>query len=494
MTEKNTYVTYTRSELDALPDDTDWERVDALTDEDIEEAALSDPDDPPTDADFWKNATVVMPENMEEDTQRIINEIAEKSSDGIYIYRGEPKGYEMVSSSLWRLLNKDQGINVIKPDIKGVRKMFLEDARRYARDTDDDFELEAQLQHNGAKTSLIDFTTDFSVALFFACYGEPAEDGRVILLKQDETTRDWIKIPKTPENRVIAQKSIFVQPPEGFIERCKYGEPVKIRKDLKPSMLDYLREHHGISPESIYNDLHGYIKHQKRHYDAYNNLREGVYRQVQGQFTGSKDKYDEAIKYYNQAIDLDPASAWAYYERGVAYSSKEDFEKAVEDLTRAIELDPDFILSYTERGFNRIRTGDYDGAISDYNWAIAHDDLNKVRVYCNLGDAYRRKGDFDTAVKKCNKAIALVPVFYYSYKIRGCIYYDRKEYEQAIEDFTKAINSLDDALEDKPVVYNLRGKCYRAIGEADLANTDFTKAQELREAQAESNRRYQRYF
>ena len=65
MKEQNTHVTYTRSELDALPDETDWERVDALTDEDIEKAALSDPDDPPTDADFWKDATVVMPENME---------------------------------------------------------------------------------------------------------------------------------------------------------------------------------------------------------------------------------------------------------------------------------------------------------------------------------------------------------------------------------------------------------------------------------------------
>ncbi len=43
---------------------TDWERVDALTDEDIDAAAASDPDAPPTDASFWKDATVVMPENM----------------------------------------------------------------------------------------------------------------------------------------------------------------------------------------------------------------------------------------------------------------------------------------------------------------------------------------------------------------------------------------------------------------------------------------------
>ena len=53
-----------RSEIDTLPAETDWERVDALTDEDIDAAASSDPDAPPTDASFWKDATVVMPENI----------------------------------------------------------------------------------------------------------------------------------------------------------------------------------------------------------------------------------------------------------------------------------------------------------------------------------------------------------------------------------------------------------------------------------------------
>ena len=52
MKEQNTSVKYTRSEIDTLPDETDWERVDVLTDEDIDAAASSDPDAPPTDADF----------------------------------------------------------------------------------------------------------------------------------------------------------------------------------------------------------------------------------------------------------------------------------------------------------------------------------------------------------------------------------------------------------------------------------------------------------
>ena len=495
MKEQNTHVTYTRSELDTLPDETDWERVDALTDEDIEKAALSDPDDPPTDADFWKDATVVMPENMEEYTQReimgIINEIVENSSDGNYIYRGESKCHKTVSSSLWRVFQTGDRTNMVAPEINEVRKMFIEDARRYARDIDiDDFELEAQLQHNGGETGLIDFTTDYLIALFFACDGNPTKDGRVILLKQDETTGDWIKKPKNPEHRVIAQKSVFVQPPEGFIEPCKYGEPIKIRKDLKKPMLEYLRKHHGIFPQSIYNDLQGYIKHQKKHHEAYNHWRRGMYSAI----ARHEDNYDEAIRYFDKAIALHPEFAQSYRERGLAYRGKGDFERAVENLTKAIELNPDFTVFYVERGFDRIRTGDYDGAISDYNWAIEHDEFNKVDAYCNLGDVYRRKGDFDCALEKCNKAIALAPIYYYPYKIRGCIYYDRHEYEKAIEDFTKVIDTLHDAVDDKAVVYDLRGECYRAIGEEDLANADDTSAKTFRNTRAENERRSQRFW
>ena len=64
MKEQNISVKYTCSEIDTLPDETDWERVDALTDEDINAAAASDPDAPPTEASFWKDASVVIPENI----------------------------------------------------------------------------------------------------------------------------------------------------------------------------------------------------------------------------------------------------------------------------------------------------------------------------------------------------------------------------------------------------------------------------------------------
>lgn len=64
MKEQNSYVEYSRSEMDTQPDETKWDRFDALTDADIDTAAASDADDPKTDAAFWKDATVVMPENV----------------------------------------------------------------------------------------------------------------------------------------------------------------------------------------------------------------------------------------------------------------------------------------------------------------------------------------------------------------------------------------------------------------------------------------------
>ncbi len=55
---------YPRSEL---PNDTetDWERLEAMSEEENNEAAASDPDARPTDADFWKDAKVVVPQRRQ---------------------------------------------------------------------------------------------------------------------------------------------------------------------------------------------------------------------------------------------------------------------------------------------------------------------------------------------------------------------------------------------------------------------------------------------
>jgi uncharacterized protein (DUF4415 family) len=57
---------------------TDWARVDALTDEEIEEAVRNDPDAPPiVDEEWFAKATLVMPEKKVPISLRIDREVVD---------------------------------------------------------------------------------------------------------------------------------------------------------------------------------------------------------------------------------------------------------------------------------------------------------------------------------------------------------------------------------------------------------------------------------
>ena len=210
--------------------------------------------------------------------QDIIREIEQKSTGGGYIYRGERKLHKdpphngKISSNLWR----EYGIEEEHFGIELVQKEMLAAAKKHTGDLPQDFRLDViaspntvedltqkaidfeiltEIQHYGGKTNLIDFTTDYFIALFFACDGNYDEDGRVILQKIDEI-KSMIAHPRNPRHRVIAQKSVFIRPPRGFIEPDE-NDIVTIPTNLKQQILEHLRNYHGISTEVIYNDLHG---------------------------------------------------------------------------------------------------------------------------------------------------------------------------------------------------------------------------------------------
>lgn len=197
----------------------------------------------------------------------IISRIAETTVDEDYIYRGEPQYYEKVSSSLWRECRKEIGTEEF--NIETIQVRMLEVAKDYTYE-EDDFEILTELQHYGGHTNLIDFTTDNHIALFFVCDGFHDKPGRLILFQRTAEINEEYKIrePQNPRNRVIAQKSIFVRPPKGFLEPKQY-KIIDIPQLLKEAMLDYLQKHHGISTQTVYNDLHGFIRNQSIHQKTY---------------------------------------------------------------------------------------------------------------------------------------------------------------------------------------------------------------------------------
>ena len=479
------------------------------------------------------------PENRPHTIQDIISTIESKSADGAYIYRGERKlhkehpHYGKVSSNLWRKFGiDDEGF-----DIEIIQTEMLNDAKKHIGqlphdfrvdsttsrnvsgvDTEDtiDFGILTEIQHYEGKTNLIDFSTDYFIALFFACDGSPDEDGRVILQKIDPI-RHWIKHPQNPRHRVIAQKSVFVRPPRGFIEP-EENDIVIIPAHLKQPMLQHLRKYHSISTETIYNDLHGFIRNQDIHGDAYTHFytgfacqeradkattadqkREEYERAIEhytkaielksdlpeayinrGNVYAKKSDFDSAIKDYNMGIKLNPNYAESYYNRGLAYNGKSDFDRAIEDFDMAIKLKTDFTGAYNDRGLAYAGKGDFDRAIEDFDMAIKLEP-DYVGAYSNRGCAYKEKGDFDTAIEDHDIAIKLKPDFAEAYNNRGVAYAGKGDFDTAINAYNMAIKLKPDFAK----AYNNRGVAYAGKGDFDTAINAYDMAISLKTDYAE---------
>ena len=448
------------------------------------------------------------PSNTQTDLSSVLKKIAEiveKSANDGYIYRGEPDHYDTVSSTLYR---EHPHIEDTRYDIAEAQKTILEEAKTYISKTDnidetDDIEILTELQHFGGKTNLIDFTEDYLIALFFACDGSHETDGRVILIKR-ESDDYKVKKPRRTINRVDSQKSVFIESPAGFI---KPDIVVTIPADLKMPLLDHIRKYHRISIETIYNDLHGFIRrsayiefirgitclrnaseaetpqkkdeHCKdaiRHYTEALKLNPDlpVAYSNRGAAYFEKGDFDAAIQDYNKAIDLEPNYAKAYYNRGAAYLKRGEVENAVQDYSETIRLEPNFEASYNNRGAAYLAKGDFDAAIRDYNKAI---DLNPnyADAYCNRGNTYLMRGDVDNAIRDYNKAIDLNPDDANAYCNRGNAYANKGDVDNAIQDYNKAIDlnpNYDNA-------YNNRGRVWLYQREWEKAKADIKTAKEM---------------
>ena len=105
--------------------------------------------------------------------------------------------------------------------------------------------------------------------------------------KKIELVKRYIERPYQPINRVIAQKSVFVRHPKGFIQPDK-DDVINIPADLKKSMREHLESCHDISSETVYNDTHGFIRHQHLNPEFYKAIYMGLIYKHQGDSENGK--------------------------------------------------------------------------------------------------------------------------------------------------------------------------------------------------------------
>jgi uncharacterized protein (DUF4415 family) len=88
--------------LPARQSETDWARLDAMSEADILEAARSDPDALPTTAADWAHAKVVLPPGKEPVTLRLDRDVLEW-------FRHQGRGYQTRINAVLRAFVAAQG-------------------------------------------------------------------------------------------------------------------------------------------------------------------------------------------------------------------------------------------------------------------------------------------------------------------------------------------------------------------------------------------------
>lgn len=95
-----------------------------------------------------------------------------------------------------------------------------------------------------------------------------------------------------------------------------------------------------------------------------------------------------------------------------------------------------------------------------------------AKTYYKLGNDYYEKGEYEKAIENYNMAILLNPIFSEAYFNRALSYYQLKNFEKSIADYSKS-SELDP---NNPIIYNNRGDAYYRKQDFNNAIKDYDKA------------------
>jgi TPR repeat/Tetratricopeptide repeat/Glycosyltransferase family 9 (heptosyltransferase) len=97
------------------------------------------------------------------------------------------------------------------------------------------------------------------------------------------------------------------------------------------------------------------------------------------------ERYEEALKNYDRALELSPHQANVYSNKAAVYKSLKQYENALKNIEYAIKLNPDLAAAYSNRGLIFYKLKQYQEADESYNLAIM--------LEPNTGDAYWNKSN-----------------------------------------------------------------------------------------------------
>lgn len=115
------------------------------------------------------------------------------------------------------------------------------------------------------------------------------------------------------------------------------------------------------------------------------------------------NKYNEAVKEFDKAEELEPGLFLVYVAKGILYSFQNNYDLAIKNFTEAIKLKPNLADTYNNRGIVYYSQENCELALSDFEQAIKINPsftlayLGRGRTYQCLGESDLASNDFQKA-------------------------------------------------------------------------------------------------
>jgi serine/threonine protein kinase/Tfp pilus assembly protein PilF len=216
---------------------------------------------------------------------------------------------------------------------------------------------------------------------------------------------------------------------------------------------------------------------------------------------GSEAGPQQSLKYFQDAVSLDPNFALGYAGLADSYAllgtllrstlpAEETIPKARAAAEKAIELDPDLSEAYTSLAWIKFR--------SDWDWAGAERDFKKaIELDPNNAQAHQWYGEFlscmlrkDEAIAHMKRAIELEPFSVISTWNFGMILYSSRRFEEAIPEFKKALELDNTVLR----VWLVLSSAYHQAGMESQSFETFLEYQKVLRSPAERVEQYKAIF
>ncbi|MDP4174469.1 MAG: tetratricopeptide repeat protein [Bacteroidota bacterium] len=199
-----------------------------------------------------------------------------------------------------------------------------------------------------------------------------------------------------------------------------------------------------------------------------------------GNELAKENKFDEAIKSYDQALAINNKDYKTYYQKGFTQLRANKIDDAIASFKSSLAINDSFDVAYMALAGAQTQNKEYEAAIKSYEKAISVTQNEAVKnnakegmtkTYVVLGNQYYKEKKFDKAVDAFKKATEMSD-FDQAYLGLGKSLIEKKQYDNALAALDKA-SQFKKTVTDGAISY-YKGVLYMNKGDKAKAVENFS--------------------